>query len=80
MIIRTLLVAGLALAATPAFAFQCPGMMTEIDAAMAEASGLSEDQKMQVQTLRDEGEELHAAGEHDQSIEKLNEAKEILGL
>ena len=76
---RHLLAAALVLAAGPAFAFQCPADMAEIDAALASAS-LSAEDLARVQELRAEGERLHAAGEHQASVDTLAEAKALLGL
>ena len=80
MIIRPILAAAFVALATPALATQCPGMMQEIDAALADAPTLTDEQRAEVEQLRAEGEELHAAGDHAESEAKLNEAKEILGL
>ncbi len=63
--------------ATPAFAFQCPGDMAKIDAAL-EAASLSEADLAEVTALRATGEEQHAAGSHAQSVETLARAKAIL--
>ena len=74
------LAAGLLLAASgTALAFQCPTDMAAIDEAMATAS-LSEEQKSQVQELRDEGERLHQEGDHEASMATLAQAKDILGI
>ncbi|HEX6978815.1 MAG TPA: hypothetical protein VF342_05910 [Alphaproteobacteria bacterium] len=78
MIRRTLFAAvGLALLATPALANQCPANMRQIDQAMASAQ-LSAADKEKVTQLRNEGEELHKAGKHAESMQKLSEAKQIL--
>ncbi len=79
MIYRPILIAAFVAFASPAFANECPGIITEIDAAMENAS-LTAEQQTEVEMLRAEGEELHAAGDHAASIEKLNEAKALLGL
>lgn len=75
------LIATLALVtlATPAFAFQCPADMAEIDAALETAS-LTDEQLAQVEELRATGEAEHEAGNHQASVDALAEAKEILGL
>lgn len=73
------LAALLALAPATAFAHSCPTLMEDIDAELETAS-LSEDEMTTVGELRTEGEELHAAGDHDGSMEALEEAKEILGI
>ena len=63
----------------PAFAFQCPSEMAKIDEALQTAE-LSEEQKQRVQELRDEGERLHEEGQHQESLDTLAQAKEILGV
>ena len=66
---------------TPAIAFAhgCPGLMAEIDAALPEAE-VSDEVRGQVETLRAEGEDLHNAGDHDESMAALEQAKELLGI
>lgn len=76
---KTLLVTAFVAFATPALAFHCPVDMAEIDAALPNAS-LSEEQMAEVQELRALGEQQHAAGDHEASIETLAKAKDILGL
>lgn len=72
-----LLVAGL-LAAAPAFAFNCPNEMKAIDAALAKNPTLSAQQLADVKKLRAEGEAFHKAGKHQESIDALTKAKQIL--
>ncbi len=64
----------------PAFAGTCPLMVKNIDAAMAAMPDLSADQKAEVMSLRDEGDAQHKAGQHKESVETLQKAKDILGL
>lgn len=64
----------------PAFAFHCPADMAKIDAALAENPSLSADQLAEVKRLRAEGEEAHAAGNHQESVDKLAQAMDILGV
>jgi hypothetical protein len=66
--------------ATPAFAFQCPSDIAAIDAALAASPDLSQEQIAEVTALRDEGEALHQAGDHQASVDTLAQAKEILGI
>lgn len=81
MTVRTLLLAaGLAIAAAPAFASECPKHMRAIDEAMAGDPQITEEQKAEVQELRAEGERLHNAGDHEASMDALTEAEEILGI
>lgn len=68
----------LALLTGPAFAFQCPANIRQIDAALQTNTQLSAADKAKVTELRNEGEKLHASGQHQQSMDKLTEAKKIL--
>lgn len=79
MIRTTALTLFLALAPAAAFAHMCPALMGEIDAALPTAQ-ITDEQRAQVAELRQEGEDLHAAGDHDGSVAALNDAREILGL
>jgi hypothetical protein len=77
---RKLLIAAVFAAfATPAFATQCPAMMSKIDAALQTAQ-LSDADKAKVAELRKKGEEQHAAGQHAESEASLGEALKILGM
>lgn len=79
MLKRTLLAtAGLIVLAGPAFAFSCPANVRQIDAALAANPQLAAADKAKATELRNEGEKLHAAGQHQQSMDKLAEAKKIL--
>ena len=69
----------LVLVAMPAFAFQCPKDMKAVDAAMKTAK-LSKEQMAEVKKLRADGEALHKAGKHDESVKTLGKAKELLGI
>jgi hypothetical protein len=79
MIRKTLLAAILAVSTSPAFAFQCPGDMAKIDAALQTAQ-LSDADKAKVMELRAKGEELHSAGQHQESVDTLAEALQMLGM
>jgi Spy/CpxP family protein refolding chaperone len=61
----------------PASAFQCPSDIAQIDQAL-EVADLTDEQKQQVMDLRDEGERLHGEGSHQESVDTLAQAKEIL--
>ena len=74
---RTVLFAALALASSVAFASSCPKQMKAIDAALPNAM-LSASQMSEVKKLRAEGEQLHKAGKHSESLVALNKAKGIL--
>ena len=65
--------------AGPALASQCPSDIAKIDQALQTAN-LTDDQKAQVMELRDQGEQLHQSGQHQQSMQSLAEAKAILGI
>lgn len=66
-------------AAPGVWASSCPMDMAAIDKALATAK-LSDAQKSEVTKLRAEGEALHKAGQHPQSMAKLGEAKKILDI
>jgi len=80
MFVRTLAVATVvAFLSLPALASQCPTLINQIDAALAADPGISDDVKAEVVALRDKGEQLHATGKHDQSVETLQQALQLLG-
>ncbi len=62
-----------------AMASQCPVMVKAVDAALAADTQLSQAQKDEAMALRNEGEELHKAGKHAESVAVLTKAKEIVG-
>jgi hypothetical protein len=74
-----LLAASLAFASSAAFAFHCPKDMKAIDAALPNAK-ISSAQMAEVKKYRAEGERLHKAGKHQESVDTLAKAKEILGI
>lgn len=61
-----------------AFAFHCPADMKKIDQALAENPELSDAQLAEVKALRAEGEDLHEAGKHQESVDTLAKALKIL--
>jgi len=80
MKIRSLILAvGLALASTSALAFHCPKDMKAIDTALPKAK-LSSAQMADVKKYRAEGEALHKAKKHQESVDTLAKAKKILGI
>ena len=81
MIKRTIagVVVGLFAAGT-AFAFHCPQDMKKIDDALAKNPQLSAAQMDEVKKYRAEGEALHKAGKHQESIDTLAKAMGILGI
>ena len=80
MKIRATLFSALMLAATSAFAFHCPLDMKKIDEALAKNPKLTEVQMTEVKKLRADGETLHKAGKHQESIDTLAKAMKILGI
>jgi len=70
----------LTLVSAAAFAFQCPTDMSAIDEALAGNPDLSEEKLSEVRELRQEGENLHKEGKHQESVDALAEAKKILGI
>ena len=73
-----LTVAALAFASM-AWANNCPNEVKAIDAALPKAK-LDAKQTAEVKKLRDEGEQLHKAGKHSESMATLGKAKGILGI
>ena len=81
MKIRSIIVAaGLALASSTALAFHCPADMKKIDEAMSKNPKLSDAQATEVKKYRSEGETLHKAGKHQESIDTLAKAMKILNI
>jgi hypothetical protein len=79
MTIRSLMIAAsLALASSTAFAFHCPADMKKIDAALAKNPKLTAAQMSEVKKYRAEGESLHKAGKHQESVDTLAKAMKIL--
>ena len=74
---RMIVAAGLALASSTAFAFHCPADMKAIDAALPKAK-LSSEQMTEVKKYRAEGEALHKAGKHQESVDTLAKARKLL--
>ena len=71
---------GLLALAAPVYAGHCPKDVKAIDEALAAGTDLSQEELDEVKALRDEGEALHKAGNHEESVEALHEAMEILGM
>ncbi|MGY3868564.1 hypothetical protein ACW5W4_03320 [Aeromonas crassostreae] len=63
-----------------ALAFHCPADMKQIDDALATGPAISAEQLAEVKTLRAEGETLHQAGRHQESVDTLAKAKALLGI
>jgi hypothetical protein len=78
MTVRSLLAAALLVAfSTPALAFHCPADVNAIDNALPK-SDLTAPQKAEVMKLRDEGEALHKAGDHQDAVNTLAKAMRII--
>ncbi len=63
-----------------AFAFHCPQDMKKIDDALAKNPTLTAAQMEQVKKDRAEGEALHKAGKHQESLDALAKAEKTLGI
>ena len=74
------LLAALAFASTAAFAFHCPADMKKIDAALAKNPKLSAQQASDVKKFRADGEALHKAGKHQESVDTLAKAMKVLNV
>ena len=76
-----MLLAAVALAwSAGALANHCPLDMQAIDDALAKKPQLTAAQLADVKKYRAEGEDLHKAGKHQQSVDTLAKAKQILGI
>ena len=81
MKLRTAVVAiSLALASGAAFAFHCPADMKKIDEALAKNPKLTEAQMAEVKKQRADGEALHKAGKHQESVDTLAKAMKTLNI
>jgi hypothetical protein len=78
MIRKTTLFVATLFAAGTAFAFHCPADMKKIDDAMAKNPKLAAAQADEVKKYRAEGETLHKAGKHQESVDTLAKAMKIL--
>jgi hypothetical protein len=70
----------LMLASAPVWAFHCPADMKKIDAALEKNPKLSAQQMTEVKKFRADGEALHKAGKHQESVDTLAKAMKILGI
>lgn len=74
------LAAALMFAAGSTFANHCPLEMKKIDAALAKNPKLDASQMAEVKKYRADGEALHKAGKHQESLDALSKAEKILGI
>ncbi len=63
-----------------AWAFHCPADMKKIDEALAKNPKLSAEQMAEVKKQRAEGETLHKAGKHQESVDTLAKAMKTLDI
>jgi hypothetical protein len=70
----------LACVSAAALAGHCPMDMKQIDEALSANPQLSAEQLAEVKKLRADGESLHKAGKHQESVAALGKAKSILGM
>ncbi len=74
------LATALLFAAGSVFANHCPQEMKKIDEALAKNPKLDASQMADVKKYRAEGETLHKAGKHQESLDALTKAEKILGI
>ena len=77
---RIALAALLAFTTSAALAFHCPADMRKIDEAMAKNPKLTPEQTAEVKKYRADGEQLHKAGKHQESVDTLAKAMKILNI
>ena len=63
-----------------ALAFHCPMDMKKIDEALAKKPSITAEKLAEVKKLRAEGETLHKADKHQESVDTLAKAMAILGI
>lgn len=84
MKIQVLLLIVALMLAPAAWAHNCPNLMSEIDEILEakpdldEETIVDEEMRKSVKELRAEGEALHEAGKHTESVETLEKALELL--
>ncbi len=74
-----LMMVGLMVVASSAFAFHCPKDMAKIDEAL-KTTKVSGAQLDEVKKLRASGEAAHKAGKHQNAVDDLAKAMKILGI
>jgi hypothetical protein len=77
---RLAVMAAAAFLSSAAFAFHCPLDMKKIDEALAKHPKLSSQQMAEVKKYRADGEALHKAGKHQESVDTLAKAMKILNV
>ncbi|MDH0894411.1 MULTISPECIES: hypothetical protein [unclassified Pseudomonas] len=66
------------LLSTPLYAMHCPQEMARIDQLLKTEPPADPEVLAEVQRLRAEGEELHKAGNHEESVKVLEQALNLL--
>ncbi len=79
-VIHVVVAAAIGLSSVAAHAFHCPADMKKIDAALSKNPKLTDAQLSQVKKYRAEGETLHKAGKHQESVDTLAKAMTILDI
>ncbi|MGZ8273394.1 MAG: hypothetical protein ACXW2G_04060 [Burkholderiaceae bacterium] len=77
---KFVLVAAATLFSGAALAFHCPADMKKIDEALAKNPKLTEAQMTEVKKQRTDGEALHKAGKHQESVDTLAKAMKTLNI
>jgi hypothetical protein len=77
---RIVLATLLAFACGTVFAMHCPKEMKSIDDALAKNPKLTAAQMADVKKHRADGEAMHKAGKHTESLAELAKAQKILGV
>jgi len=77
---RAILTTVLVFFTSAALAFHCPADMRKIDEAMAKNPKLTAEQAAEVKKYRADGEALHKAGKHQDSVDTLAKAMKILNI
>ena len=77
---KTALFVATMFAAGTAFAGHCPVEMKKIDDAMAKNPKLTAAQMDEVKKARTDGEALHKAGKHQESLDTLAKAQKVLDI
>jgi len=80
MKLRPLIAAALLATSGAALAFHCPADMKKIDEALSKNPKLTAEQMSEVKKYRADGEALHKAGKHQESVDTLAKAMKILDI
>lgn len=80
MRVQILAAAAAVLFSSAAFAMHCPADMKKIDDALAKKPQLTAAQAADVKKYRADGEALHKAGKHQESVDTLGKAMKILNV